>query len=175
MKYVGLLRGINVGGHRKIRMQDLRQSLTDLGLEQVKTYIQSGNIVFESNISMPQVQKEIQRKIYQDFGFEVPVIIMEAVAFSKGMERNPFKTYIDQSYVVFMPTTPNQADVDDFKKTPIEGVTFEVYENLIFLKIVQPFHQSKFNLNQIEKQLKQPASVRNQKTCNKLLDMLMEE
>ncbi|MEE3243130.1 MAG: DUF1697 domain-containing protein, partial [Bacteroidota bacterium] len=70
---IALLRGINVGGHRKVPMAELRQLMTDLGFEQVKTYIQSGNIIFKSPVeNTAELALGIQSGILERFGFEVP-------------------------------------------------------------------------------------------------------
>lgn len=67
--YIAFLRGINVGGHNKIKMQELRNLLTNMGLDKVNTYIQSGNIVFQSEENAEQLQHQIEQEIRNYFGF----------------------------------------------------------------------------------------------------------
>jgi uncharacterized protein (DUF1697 family) len=68
--YVAMLRGINVGGHKRIKMDQLRASFEALGFEQVRTYIQSGNVVFKTRkLSSVALSKRIEEKILSDFGF----------------------------------------------------------------------------------------------------------
>jgi len=75
--YVALLRGINVGGHRKISMQELRTLLSKSGLENVQTYIQSGNIIFEALEKDKRIlENKIQNLILTHFGFEIPVLVL---------------------------------------------------------------------------------------------------
>ncbi len=89
--YVSILRGINVGGHNKIKMDQLRASLEALGLERVKTYIQSGNVVFNTaKISPAALSKKIEAKILSEFGFSVSVISRTADEINKTIETNPF-------------------------------------------------------------------------------------
>lgn len=71
--YIALLRGINVGGHKVIKMADLKQMFESIGLKQVKTYIQSGNIVFESDENIRFLKERIQSEIKITFGYDVSV------------------------------------------------------------------------------------------------------
>ena len=71
--YIALIRGINVGGHNLIKMQDLRNSLKSIGLGHVQTYIQSGNIVFQSEDKPEKLKLQIEQVIKSEFGFLVPV------------------------------------------------------------------------------------------------------
>jgi len=73
--YVALLRGINVGGHRKVPMAELRGVATKLGFEAVATYVQSGNLVFSADGDPPDVRARLEAAIAEHFGFEVDVAI----------------------------------------------------------------------------------------------------
>ena len=76
--YIALLRGINVGGRNKILMSDLKTLFAEMGFTNIHTYIQSGNIVFESGASNPdKLQNLIEERIYRQYGFLVPVLIRE--------------------------------------------------------------------------------------------------
>lgn len=86
------MRGINVGGHNKIKMADLRKSFEALGLTKVKTYIQSGNILFESTDGEEALRKRIESKIEADFGFSIHVILRTAAELHSILEHCPFST-----------------------------------------------------------------------------------
>ena len=74
--YVAMLRGINVGRGKVVKMERLRASLGKLGFGGVRTYVQSGNVVFQSEQkSAAEISKKIEAKILRDFGFAVPVIL----------------------------------------------------------------------------------------------------
>src|ERR1039458_9100227 len=89
--YVSMLRGINVGGHKRIKMDMLRQSFEALGFEQVKTYIQSGNVVFRTGkISTLKLSKRIEERILSDFGFSVSVISRSGGELAKTIASSPF-------------------------------------------------------------------------------------
>jgi uncharacterized protein (DUF1697 family) len=88
--YIAMLRGINVGGHKKIKMDALRRSFEKLGFEQVQTYIQSGNVVFQAaKTSAAALAKRIEEKIVQDFGFAASVICRSADEMCGIVESNP--------------------------------------------------------------------------------------
>jgi len=88
--YVALLRGINVGGNKMIKMDKLRSSLETMGLEQVKTYIQSGNVAFKtSKISPSALSKKIEAKILSDFGFSASVVSRSADEIKNTIANNP--------------------------------------------------------------------------------------
>jgi uncharacterized protein (DUF1697 family) len=76
--YIALLRGINVGGHKLIRMQELKSLLTNMGLDKVKTYIQSGNVIFESERNAEQLEEQMEQEIRRAFGFSVIIILRTA-------------------------------------------------------------------------------------------------
>ena len=74
--YIALLRGINVGGHKKVSMAHLRDVLTKSGLENVKTYIQSGNVIFQSlKENKGELEVLIHNAIMAHFGFDVPILV----------------------------------------------------------------------------------------------------
>jgi len=76
--YISILRGINVSGQKLIKMDALRQMYSDLGFKNIHSYIQSGNIIFQAQkIKHEYLEKKITEKIVADFGFNVPVIVME--------------------------------------------------------------------------------------------------
>ncbi|MED4554626.1 DUF1697 domain-containing protein [Lysinibacillus capsici] len=89
-KYVALLRGINVGGHNKLKMAELRDALQPLGLQNIRTYIQSGNILFESSESEEFLQQQIQETIQSTFAITSTVIIRTAEEFRSIVNNCPF-------------------------------------------------------------------------------------
>ncbi len=89
--YIAMLRGINVGGQKPVRMEQLRESCAGLGLRSVKTYVQSGNILFlDERRSPASLSKSISGAILRDFGFRVPILVIAAKEMQQAIERNPF-------------------------------------------------------------------------------------
>lgn len=123
MKYAALFRGINVGGKNLVKMADLRQLLSDLGLDKVQTYLQSGNAVFESDLNEAALQRKIQAGFAERFGFESIVIIRSADELRVIIEQLPFSPeeiaaaeaadpQAEHLYVYFLEHSPEQAQMD---------------------------------------------------------------
>ena len=121
--YIALLRGINVGGHNKIIMAELRSSLVQLGLHNVKTYIQSGNILFESDETEEHLQTKIHDKIKEDFGISSVVVIRTADEIQQIVNQSPFqiRTFQKRSnhvgeclHVALLPAAPSKVNSDKF-------------------------------------------------------------
>src|SRR5690554_8017781 len=87
---IALLRGINVGGKKKILMADLKELFIQLGCKQVKTYIQSGNVLFESIEDNSQLADQIKIAIQKKFDFDVPVILLSKAELIEAYTSNPF-------------------------------------------------------------------------------------
>src|ERR1700730_14284856 len=112
--YISMLRGINVGGHKRIKMDQLRASFEALGFDQVKTYIQSGNVVFKTTkLSPAALSKRIEERILSDFGFPVSVISRSKDEMARNMDRtlslSDRGTNHDKPHVMFLPEAPAPA------------------------------------------------------------------
>lgn len=89
--YVALLRGINVGGHRKVPMAALRETAEALGLRKVRTYVASGNLVFESDKAAGKLEAALEKAIADRFGFPVDVVIRSAAQWAALAAANPLE------------------------------------------------------------------------------------
>ena len=110
-----MLRGINIGPHKRINMGQLRKSFEALGFERVQTYIQSGNVVFKTKQTSTSVlSKRIEEKIVSGFGFSVSVISRSSNEMSKAIERNPFlnERGIDHDAINREKISPEKIDPD---------------------------------------------------------------
>jgi uncharacterized protein (DUF1697 family) len=114
--FVGLLRGINVGGSKKVPMADLRALAAGLGLGRVRTLIASGNLLFESEESPPELEARLEAAIAARFGFPVPVMVREAAQWRALTGANPFPDEAAQAPNLLMVTlgkrAPTAADVE---------------------------------------------------------------
>ncbi|MCB0749780.1 MAG: DUF1697 domain-containing protein, partial [Ignavibacteriae bacterium] len=86
---IAILRGINVGGKRKILMDDLKSMCEKLGLKNVKTYIQSGNLIFNSDRKNAELENDLEKAITGKFGFDVPVIVRTETELKNSISKNP--------------------------------------------------------------------------------------
>lgn len=106
-KFIALLRGINVGGNNIIKMESLRNTFETAGLKNVKTYIQSGNVIFDSSSkSIAALTKKIEKQLQTDYGKELKTIIRSVLEIEKIVKINPFEKYgmskDIQRYVYFL-------------------------------------------------------------------------
>ena len=93
--HVAMLRGINLGPRRRVPMADLRTLLTDAGYEDVRTYVQSGNIVLRSPAKPAEVERELQTLISERFGFDVPVIVRSRAQLAAVVKADPLGDVAD--------------------------------------------------------------------------------
>jgi uncharacterized protein (DUF1697 family) len=170
--YISILRGINVGGHKLIKMAALTKLYEDLGFTKVKTYIQSGNVVFQSKQTDDLKESLISEKITEVFSFEVPVIVMKIKDIDVVFKNNPFilKKKYDVSFlhVTFFSQQPKQVDIDK-----ISGVfgndEFAFFEKAVYLYCPDSYSKSKLTNSFFENKLKVSATTRNWKTTAELV------
>lgn len=171
--YIALLRGINVGGHKKVSMADLRSLLTGIGFNEVLTYIQSGNIVFQSSEKNKTIlEDKIQKVIESHFGFLVPVIVKTKqelqLIFDSCIFSEEKKT---KSFFILLDKIPETDLVKQVNKITFENEEFSVINNALYFYSSVGYGRTKFNMNTFEKKLKVNATSRNYNTVKKLLDL----
>ena len=173
MKYLAILRGINVGGHRKILMKDLKELLSNLGLTEIKTYIQSGNVVFQSKESLTVLETTIAQIIKKNYNFEVPVIIIPVADLQKIPQLNPYlnTTAVEKLHVTFLSSLPETEKIEKIASTDFLPDKFRIIAQTVFLCIDGKYHKSKLSNNFFEKELKVTATTRNWKTIMKLIEL----
>ncbi len=171
--YIALLRGINVGGHKKVPMAELRELLTKSGFKNVKTYIQSGNIILQSSeVSLAKIENTIQKSIQSYFGFEVPVIVKTRKELEVIFDSCPFsEEKKENSYFILFNEIPLKELVDEVLKISYENEVFVIIKDCLYLHSSIGYGNSKFNMNSFEKKLKVKATSRNYKTMVKLLSL----
>ena len=175
--YIALLRGINVSGHKKIKMPDLKAIFETLGFTNVRTYIQSGNVVFESN-SAEDLGSKISAKIQEQFGFEVSVICRTAEEMEQVIKRNPYSEMVgfeaEKLYVTFLQETPSAEKLEALKAFTFEPEMYTVSGKEIYVYCFNGYGNTKLENSFFEKKLKVAASTRNWRTVNKLVEMSQE-
>jgi uncharacterized protein (DUF1697 family) len=172
--YVSLLRGINVGGNKKIKMAALREVYQSLGLARPQTLLQSGNAVFESQLTEPaELARQIEAGIEQHFGFDVRVFIRTAAEWRDVVARNPFAADHDPArlLVMFFSTAPDPAAVDRLRQAHTGPEEMHLSGQELFLYYPDGMGRSKLSNTLIEKTLKLAGTGRNWATVNKLVDL----
>ena len=174
-----MLRGINVSGQKKIRMVDLKDLYESLKLTNVRTYVQSGNVVFDSSErDVSKLTKLIESKIEKTFGYPVTVFIRDTKNLKRIINSNPFiiKRNEDTSslYVTFLYNHSSQSSLSNLDITNNDGDEFHFGEEEIFIFCPSGYGRTKLNNNFFEKKLKIPATTRNWNTVNALYEMAIE-
>lgn len=173
MKYITILRGVNVGGHKKILMADLKVLLNQLGLTNITTYIQSGNVIFEATEKKDVLEQKIAKIIYENYGLDVPVIVIPTNVLEKLANINPYLSNIavEKLYVTFLKEKPSTENRVQLENLEITLGKFTLIEQVVFLAIEDKYHKSKLSNNFFEKQLNVTATTRNWKTITKLIEL----
>ncbi len=172
---IALLRGINVGGKRKILMADLKAMFLKVGFQKVVTYIQSGNIIFQSAINNSDIEKMLEKEISSEFGLEVPVIVRSAKDLKNLIQNNPYYSSegdINKLHLTFLKAEPNPKDVDAVSSLSFQPDLFTIGNKEVFILCEGKYHQSKLTNDFFEKKLQVQTSTRNWKTVLKLLELI---
>lgn len=172
--YAALLRGINVGGHKKIPMADLRTLLTKSGLGNVQTYIQSGNVVFESSEKNSlKLEQLIHESIKAHFGFEVPVLVKTAKDVQRIFDACPFSEEKKKaSYFTMLHDFPNEDLVKEASEKTYKGEEYQIIDDCIYYYCEFGYGRAKFNMSLFERKLNTTATSRNYRTMVKILELL---
>lgn len=176
--YIAILRGINVSGHKIIKMAELREQLSSLHFSNLATYIQSGNIVFQSKEEKASILEEkIHLLIKNQYGFDVPVIVRTQQEWKEVVSAFPFNLEeVDTKHIgfIFLKEKPKKfvpSDYEKFKATE-DNIVYNGKE--IYLHIPGGFGPSKLANNIFEQKLGVSATTRNWNTTLKLLAMAKE-
>jgi len=176
-KKIAILRGINVGGKRKILMADLKLLFDDLGFINITTYIQSGNVIFnsESKLTDIQITEKIEKAITNKYGFSVPVIVKSAKEIEESIRENPFyqkqNPDINKLHLTLLKEQPTNENILKTESYNYEPDKFVIKGKRVFVFCNGKYHQSKLTNNFFENKLKVPATTRNWKTVLKLVEL----
>jgi uncharacterized protein (DUF1697 family) len=177
-KYISILRGINVGGNRKIMMKDLKSLYERLDFSKVETYIQSGNVLFESEqkLSIKELEEKIQQAIAETFGFDVPLIVRTAEEWTEIIAKSPFwkekDVDIEKLHLTILKQIPSNESLMKIKEMKFQPDRFEIMERDVFVYCENGYGRTKITNDFFEKKLKISASTRNWKTVIKLHEMV---
>jgi uncharacterized protein (DUF1697 family) len=171
-RYVALLRGINVGGNNMIKMEKLRETFAALGFENVKTYINSGNIAFDAKkTSDAKLAKKIHDTIENEFGFNISVMVRSADDLAKVLKANPYLGKFDDDrylHVFFLENelTAEQAELLMEQANENEFITADGRTIYYMLKI--SILDSALGKGFLDKKLKIPSTARNWRTVGRI-------
>ena len=177
--YVAMLRGINVSGQKIIKMESLRASFEALGFSRVRSYVQSGNVIFETpKVSPNSLSRKITGKIQSDFGFSVPLVLRTSDEMKKIVGDNPFlkEEGIDRSklHVTFLAELPAKATLGKLDALVALPDQLSAKGREVYLYCSNGYGRTKLSNNALEKLLSVEATTRNWKTVNMLARISLE-
>jgi uncharacterized protein (DUF1697 family) len=171
--FISILRGINVSGHNKIPMEELRILYEDMGFKNVTSYIQSGNVVFKS---AKNPGNKIRKKILEKFGFDVPIVIRTAEELGSVIKKNPLvkekDINIEKLHVTFLADVPGKDNLVKIKEYNYEPEKFIISGKEVYLYIPDSYGNGKLNNAFFENKLKVTATTRNWRTVNELFKIV---
>jgi uncharacterized protein (DUF1697 family) len=177
--YLSFLRGINVSGHKMIKMEALRRMYERLGFTEVKSYIQSGNLIFRfKKTTHRYLEKKISKEILNEFGFEVPVLVIGLEEIKTVLQNNPFLNTGNEDntklHVTFLSGIPSQYNIDELNKVNYAPDEFVIDGKCIYLFCADGYGNTKLSNTFFENKLKVRATTRNWKTVGEILKLRIE-
>jgi uncharacterized protein (DUF1697 family) len=178
--YVALLRGINLGGHKIVKMAQLRKEFEGLGFDDVRTYIQSGNVVFKApSCACEDLAKRIQERVLCQFGFPVPVVVKTADEIGEVIKNNPLMKQKDidlsKLHVTFLWSAPEKSTLKMLHAISAAPDEFHCSAQAVYLHCPNGYGVTKLGNNVLEKMLKVGTTTRNWRTVNQLYQMTLDE
>jgi uncharacterized protein (DUF1697 family) len=175
---VALLRAVNVGGRNRVAMSSLRELLTGLGYEQVRTHLQSGNAVLTAaGMSPERVAQEIEGALTAELGLTVRVLVRTHAELQRVVAENPLLDIGDDRarlLVMFLSGAPDRDVLDELAPADFEPEVFAVGEREIYAWYPQGAHATRLSNAFWERRLGVSSTGRNWRTVTRLLE-LMEE
>ena len=172
--YIALFRGINVGGNNLLLMKDLVAALESLGCQDVATYIQSGNAVFQSKeTDISLLSDRIKAAIKESHGFEPMVLLLGSEELERTIHSNPFPEAESEPrtlHVYFLASSPRHPDLDGLREIRGDRERFALDDGVFYLHAPEGIGRSKLAAN-AEKLLGIPTTARNWRTVRKLMEM----
>jgi len=173
--YIALFRGINVGSNRSLPMRELVELLADLGLQNIKTYIQSGNVIFETAESVSaQLAQRIRQSVEERRGFAPEVLLMKAADLENAISANPYpeaEPYPKTLHVFFLAEPPQDPDLEKLESIKLESERFALKGKLFYLHAPDGIGRSKLAAG-VEKALGVPATGRNWRTVGAIMALV---
>ena len=171
--FIVLLKGVNVGGHKKVPMAELRALLEKEGFKNVQTYIQSGNVILQTaECNKLTLETHISKTIQSHFGFEVSVLAKNRNELQRIFDNSPF---IDQkkkaSYFMMLRDEPSAEEICEVSQKVFEGEEYQIINDCIYYFHDKGLGKAKFNVNFFERKFQTFATARNYNTMLKLLSL----
>ena len=175
MRYVALLRGINIGGNTMIKMSDLKTSFEELGFKNVVTYINSGNVAFDTaKTSDKTLAAKIDKTVEKLIDKNVQVMVRDQKSITEVLENNPFKGQYEthkQMHVLFLQDEVPDAKRDEALTLQTDHERIAIRGREIYALLLGGIAESLIGRGLLERKLKMPMTARNWRTVEKLADL----
>jgi uncharacterized protein (DUF1697 family) len=171
-RWIALLRAVNLGSRNKVPMAELRQLFEDEGCESVRTYIQSGNVVFTRKAPDGGA---LEAAVAKAFGVETIVILRTAKQMAQLAEAHPFGQDTSHSHVAFLAAKPTRAALRALAEFDAGADRFEIVRGDVALHYPNGFQGAQLTAARLEKALGVPATARNWRTVAKLAELAAEQ
>jgi uncharacterized protein (DUF1697 family) len=173
---VSMLRGVNVAGHNKIRMEALRALYESLGFRDAQTYVASGNVVFRTEAqSLTALAKRIESAIERDFGLRPRVILRSTSELKDAVARNPFRTRRgiepNKLLVMFLESHPAAEAVEQALQIKADPEELHIDGREVYMYFPNGLARPKLSWVAVEKKLQTPGTGRNWNSVTKLLEI----
>jgi len=179
MRYVALLRAINVSGQKIIKMEDLRRMFEMPGIKNISTYIQSGNVLFDApEQDDEKLRVKIEKQLLKQLGYAVEVFVRSAAEMAAIVENNPFaqtqSAHKTATYVSFLSAAPNAAQVKDIEAQSFDMEQYRVVGRELYCRMIKDVERKEIFSNKLmEKKLGVTATTRNITSVTKLAVLLV--
>ncbi|WP_236343340.1 DUF1697 domain-containing protein [Paenibacillus plantiphilus] len=174
--YIALLRGINVSGQKIIKMDRLRNLFESLNYQSVVTYIQSGNVVFQTaEGDTALIRQTIEHGIKETFEFDVTVVVRTNDELEESIRNNPYDRIElnadDRIYLSYLAERPSEEAIDRLLAFKNDSDDYEVIGREVYILCRTGYGKSLFSNNFLEKKLGVAATTRNWQSVNKIADL----
>ncbi|RIK31804.1 MAG: hypothetical protein DCC56_06390 [Anaerolineae bacterium] len=171
--HIVLLRGVMPTGKNKVPMAQLREVLAQAGFKNVRTYIQSGNALVDTDISAKELETKVHALIKKHIGADLTIVVRTASQLQKVLDENPFKDGYDISrifFVLFADSPPAQK-VKELLAQDYSPEKLAILKNAAYMFIPNTYGSGKLSNNYLEKKLGVAATTRNFNTLTKLIEI----
>jgi uncharacterized protein (DUF1697 family) len=171
MKWVVLLRAVNLGARNKVPMAELRRLVEETGFEDVRTYLASGNVLLDGPRGRAAVAGQLEQLVAANFGVETTAIMRTPKELETTVAAHPFGKDTSESYVAFLAARPEKAVAVGFRKEHGDPDRTVLHDADVYLKLRRGVHGAHLSVARLESLLGIPATLRNWRTVVALAEL----